>query len=197
MVVFPLEETSNKSHLSQPSWVFVLSGVGPLTEGEDEIEEDTDDDDDDEDDSPGWEPVRTFTTRTDESGTEELRPELLEDAAADENKDRIKLRDGEDIDSNSLQNPHDDEATFRRKRSDQHVGYKGNLAETYGGENPFRQITALRLDTNNMDDGDMLDKNVEELPDATGLTDLLVDGGYTHQAVEAHCREHGASTSPV
>lgn len=161
--------------------------IPELEEHEDD-EEDVDDDDDD--DSPGWEPVRKFTTRTDESGEEELRPDRPEDEAADENQDRVELKDAEEIDSDSLQNPHDDEATFRRKHTSEHVGYVANLAETCGGDDPFRLITAVRVATNNTDDGDLLDENVDDLA-AMGLADLLTDGGYTHKAAEAHCSEQG------
>lgn len=156
----------------------------PELEKEDEdIEEDTDDDDDD--DSPGWEPVRKFTTRPDESGDEELQSEIPED----EDQNGVGLKDARDIDSDSLQNPHDEEATFRRKHTGEHVGYVANLAETCGGEDPFRLITAVRVGTNNTDDGDLVDEDVDDLA-GMGLTDLLNDGGYTHKAAEAHCREH-------
>lgn len=157
-------------------------------EAVEEFEEDSDDDDDD--DSPGWEPVRTFTTRTDESGNEELRPEIPEDEASGEQQDRVELREGEEIDSDSLQNPHDDEATFRRKHTGEHVGYVANLAETCDADDPFRLITAVRVDTNNTDDGDLLDEDMDDLA-AMGLTDLLNDGGYTHKMAEAHCRDQG------
>ena len=158
----------------------------------DESEDDTDDTDDtdDDDDSPGWEPVRTFTTRTDESGEEELRAEIPDDAAAAESQNRVELKDAQDIDSDSLQNPHNDEATFRRKHTSQHVGYVANVAETCDADDPFRLITTVRVDTNNTDDGELLNRDVDDLA-AMGLTDLLNDGGYTHQTTEAHCREQG------
>ena len=156
---------------------------------EDEKEFEADSDDDDDDDSPGWEPVRTFRTQTDESGTDELRPETPDDGTAD-GQDRVELREGKDIGSDTLQNPHDDEATFRRKHTGEHVGYISNFAETCGGENPFRLLTAVRTDVNNTDDGDLLDRDVDELAEM-GLTDLLTDGGYTHNEVEAKCRENG------
>ena len=156
---------------------------------EDEDEEFEDDTDDDDDDSPGWEPVRQFTTQTDESGENELQVEISEDAA-DQSQDRVELKDAEDIDSGSLQNPHDDEATYRRKHSGDHVGYVANVAETCDTDGPFRLITAVRVDTNNTDDGDLLDRDVDDLA-AMGLTDLLNDGGYTHKKAEAHCQKQG------
>lgn len=164
-----------------------------------ELEEDEDDEENDDeyddDDSPGWEPVWRFTVQTNETGTEELRP-TDPDETAKETKDRVELKDGEDIDSDSMQNPHDDEATFRRKHTKQHVGYVANLAETCGSKNPFRLITTAWLDTNNTDDGDLLDRDVDDLA-AMGLTDLLNDGGYTTQRPKntVETRE-SPSTSP-
>ena len=46
------------------------------------------------------------------------------------------------------------------------------------------------METNNTDDGDLLAKDVDDLA-AIDLTDLLNDGGYTHKAAEAQCREQG------
>ena len=158
----------------------------PELEEDEEFEEDSDDDDDD--DSPGWEPVRKFTTQADESGDEKLQSEVPDDESGND-QNRIELKDSTDIDSDSLQNPHDEEATYRRKHTGEHVGYVANLAETCGGEDPFRLITAVRVATNNTDDGDLLDEDLDDLA-GLGLTDLLNDGGYTHKAAEAHCREH-------
>ncbi|MFC6771589.1 transposase [Halorubrum pallidum] len=93
------------------------------------------------------------------------------------------------MDSSSLQNPHDDEATYRSKDAEDYFGYKSNIAETCDGENPFRLITAVRVDTNNTDDGDLLAEDARNLAEETGLRDLLVDGGYTHKEVEKCCRD--------
>jgi hypothetical protein len=41
------------------------------------------------------------------------------------------------------------------------------------------------------DDWELLREDVPELPPETGLTDLLVDGGYTHIEVEACCGDQG------
>jgi hypothetical protein len=107
----------------------------------------------------------------------------------------IELRNPSGIPSDSLHSTHDDEATYRRKRGEEYFGYVTNLAETVDPdeetENPFRLITAVRTDTNNTDDGELLDEDVEDLRYGTGLTDLLVDGGYTHKEVESRCAGHG------
>jgi hypothetical protein len=90
-----------------------------------------------------------------------------------------------------MQNPHDVDATYRQKNSEFHYGYKTNVAETCDGDNPFRLITTIRIDTNNTDDSDLLAEDVAELPYETGLTDLLVDGGYSNKDVESRCGDHG------
>jgi hypothetical protein len=140
---------------------------------------DSDDTDDDEsppgDESPGWEPIRSFSSRDDD----------------EPDPDRVGLKEPDEVGSGSIQNPHDTEATYRRKGGTSSCGYKANVAETCDGDNPFRLITTIRVDTNNTDDGELLREDAPELPVETGLTDLLLDGGYTHKEVEACCDDHG------
>ena len=154
-----------------------------------ELEDDDDFDDSDNDSQPGdesspdWQPLRTYTPpkeNTDSSGVD-----------AGDQSDHVGLKEPDEIDSGSLQNPHDEDATYRRKSDEDYHGYKANVAETCNGENPFRLITAIRVDTNNTDDGDFLGKDVTKLSSETGLCDLLVDGGYTHKEVEKRCRDQG------
>ncbi|SDD86193.1 transposase [Natrinema hispanicum] len=163
-----------------------------------ELEDDDRDHDEDDDDdhpgdspSPGWEPLRTFTSSEGETGHEQASDEPAQSNEDDHEQDRVGLKEPDEISSGSMQNPHDVDATHRRKGGESFCGYKANVAETCGGENPFRLITTIRVDTNNTDDGDLLAEDVPELPEETGLTDLLVDGGYTHKEVEACCDDHG------
>ena len=139
--------------------------------------------------SPGWMPLREFTS---------VEPEKQQDGAGneenqvvDESSDRVGLEEPDEVGSDTIQHPHDDEATFRRKTGDNYVGYKANVAETCGGENPFRVITAVRVATNNTPDGDLLKQDVPELSTETDLDDLLVDGGYVDHEAEALCEEYG------
>lgn len=140
---------------------------------------DSDDPDDDEsppgDESPGWEPITSFGSGDDD----------------DPEPDRVGLKEPDEVGSGSIQNPHDTDATYRQKGGTSSCGYKANVAETCDGDNPFRLITTIRVDTNNTDDGELLREDVPELPAETGLTDLLVDGGYTHKEVEACCDDQG------
>lgn len=161
-------------------------------EEDDDNRDDTDPDSDNED-SAGWEPHRTLSSVT-EDDTHEDEVESTESEEQDQDSP-IELRNPEGIPSDSLHSTHDDEATYRRKRGEEYFGYVTNLAETVDPdvetENPFRLITAVRTDTNNTDDGELLDEDIEDLGFGTGLTDLLVDGGYTHKEVESRCADHG------
>ena len=123
--------------------------IGELEDDEMESEEDTDDDDHPGDPpSPGWEPIRNFTSpgeeETDPAGDETRQPE-----ETDPDQDRVGLKEPDEISSDSMQNPHDVDATYRRKGNKSHCGYKANVAETCDGDNPFRLITTIRVDTNN------------------------------------------------
>ena len=166
-----------------------------------ELEEDekdtanTDSKNDDDTDSAGWEPHRTLSSVTEDDAHEDETESPDSDEHEQQQDSPIALRNPGGIPSGSLHSSHDDEATFRRKRGEGHIGYVTNLAETVDPdeetENPFRLITAVRTDTNNTNDEELLDEDIEDLRYGTGLTDLLVDGGYTHQEVESRCADHG------
>jgi len=144
------------------------------------------------DESPGWQPLQTYTSLSEstESNEDDTDSESS-DRDAQDRHDHVGLCQSDEIDSSSLQNPHDDEATYRSKNTEDYFGYKSNIAETCDGENPFRLITAVRVDTNNTDDGDLLAEDARNLAEEMGLRDLLVDGGYTHKEVEKCCRDQG------
>ena len=164
-----------------------------------ELEEDdeTQDDTNPAESSAGWEPHRTLTAVTEDNSHEDEAESVESEEQEQEEDSPIELRNPEGIPSDSLHSSHDDEATYRRKRGEEYFGYVTNLAETVDSdeetENPFRLITAVRTDTNNTDDGELLDEDIEDLRYGTGLTDLLVDGGYTHKEVESRCAGHGIS----
>jgi hypothetical protein len=140
--------------------------------------------------SPGWQPLQAYTSPGESTETDENDTDSESSDRDDEDRhDHVGLEESDEIGSESLQNPHDDEATYRSKNEEDYFGYKSNIAETCDGENPFRLITAVRVDTNNTDDGDLLAKDASNLAEETGLRDLLVDGGYTNKEVEKCCRD--------
>lgn len=160
--------------------------------------------DDDDDDDSGWEPARKPLDRRHESASDDDQTQEEDDAssqetASDETEGKdgdsaadepsaattaVQLKDPADISSDSLQNPHDPDATFRRKNDEPHQGYTANVAETCGDDDPLRVITDVQLDTNNTPDTAFLEEDVEGLATETGLEDLLSDGGFAGEETE-------------
>lgn len=98
-------------------------------EEDDEDTDDADPDDADED-SAGWEPQRTLSSVTeDDTHEDEAKPTESEGQEQDQDSP-IELRNPSGIPSDSLHSTHDNEATYRRKRGEEHFGYVTNLAET-------------------------------------------------------------------
>lgn len=101
----------------------------------------------------------------------------------------IMLRPAEDISATSLQSPHDPDATYRIKSGEAYPGgYVVNVSETADPENPVQLITDTVLDTNQTDDGELLEKSLES-QDERGIEveQVTVDGGYTGPTAEAAC----------
>ena len=172
----------------------------PALEEDDDPATDNTDDDDDNDDNSGWEPLRLSTRR--ESRADDAVLEDSVDSAGDEDgqsgdedcsQEGAVLKDAEDIGSDSLQNPHDDEATYREKNGESYQGYKANWAETCSENDSLRLITHVDLETNNTEDTELLKDCVEELSIKTGLSDILSDAGYSGETTEKKCTDAGVT----
>lgn len=163
--------------------------ISELEDGE-QIDQNADRDDDD-DEPPGWRPVHKHGSSETDAATDDAD----EDGPANDEESAdaggVGLKDPTEIDSDSLQNPHDDNATYRRKNDEDHHGYKANMAETcdLADEDAFRLITCMQVHTNNTPDTEFLAEVVEELDVETSLTDLLTDAGYVGEKIEDTCAE--------
>lgn len=164
-----------------------------------EIEEPEDEDkeESEEDKTPVWEPVRKRKNAEEEedTATDDV-PKEKEGEDSSENDDdqkRVGLKDPEDISSDSLQNPFDDEATYRKKNGEWHQGFKSNWCETCVDDNPFQLITWVDVETNNTEDSEMLEHCVEDLADETGLENLLNDGAFSGKNLEKECEKNGVT----
>ncbi len=85
---------------------------------------------------------------------------------------------GEEISSESLQNPTDPDATYRKKYKD-NVGYVANMVQSYDNKNQV--ITHYDLKKNTYSDVQFADDIIEKLSKDKSddeTTRLLVDGGY-------------------
>lgn len=100
---------------------------------------------------------------------------------------RVKPRSPDKISSGSMQNPSDPDATFHRKRDEEHRGYSTHAAETCDPDNKFQVITHIETVRNNVDDADVLAKELPHLKDETGLEAMIVDGGFVSSGVREAC----------
>ncbi|GEM_PF-235435 len=146
-----------------------------------ELEDEEDNKEEENDEKNMWEPAKKRNRSSDEKE---------ENHDNEKQKKNVKLKDPENVSSGSLQNPHDDEATYRKKNDEKHQGYKANWCETCSDENSFQIITEVDLATNNTEDADMLEDSVEELSNQTDLNDLLNDAGYSGDDVEDKCKNN-------
>jgi len=161
---------------------------------------------DDDDDDRAWYPIKKLGLQSDDdrydaeegkldTDTEEKSEETREDDTPQNNAEddeydgtgvpEIKCKSGADVPSDALQNPHDDEATYRRKRGEEHVGYKMSVSETCDPSNPFQVITSVDLYKNNTEDAELLRHNISDLAFATAVEDILLDGGFSDEEVES------------
>ena len=97
---------------------------------------------------------------------------------------QLRPKQGEELSANSLQSPDDEQATYRRKRGEDHVGYVGNVTETCDPENDLQLIVKVQVEPNTTDDAKMLDEALPQLKERTDLDEMHTDGGYNSADVD-------------
>ncbi len=102
----------------------------------------------------------------------------------------LRVKQGKELSASSLQSPDDWDATYRRKRGEDHNGYVTNLTETCHPENPFQLIAKVQTESNNTDDAAMLAEALPGLKERTGVDEMNTDGGYNSPEVDDVMREH-------
>jgi hypothetical protein len=101
----------------------------------------------------------------------------------------LRVKEGEELSADSLQSPDDWEATYRRKRGQDHVGYVTNVTETCHPENPFQLVVKVQTEPNNTDDAAMLAEALPSLKERTGVKEMHTDGGYNSSSVDETMQE--------
>jgi hypothetical protein len=114
---------------------------------------------------------------------------LDEQFVLEDDNSTISLKPPHEISSSSLQNPADDEATYRSKKNKGYQGYALNISETCAKENNTQLITDVSLYTNNTSDEQILEERIEQIKERTGVEELVVDGGYSGETSENACEE--------
>lgn len=89
----------------------------------------------------------------------------------------IILRDKKEISTDSLQNPSDPDATYRKKAGQGHTGYVGNIVETVDEENGVL-ISSYDYDDNRHSDSQFCKETIEKLGEQKEKTILIADGAY-------------------
>lgn len=86
-------------------------------------------------------------------------------------------KENKEISTNSLQNPSDPDATFRRKAGKSHKGYVANITETIG-ENGDSLITGISVEQNTHSDIEFCREYLESRPENAEHETLITDGAY-------------------
>lgn len=124
--------------------------------------------------SDASEPV--CTTPVPERVEDELpTDESSEDPVEAEELPQIRLREGKEISSGSLQTPHDPEATYGHKGK----GYEVQVAETCEPDNAYQVVTGVSVNGANVSDQTAVVPMLEQLAAAELAPDtLFADTGY-------------------
>jgi hypothetical protein len=106
--------------------------------------------------------------------------ELPSDRGADDDglETGLQVKQAQALQADSLQSPHDPEATYRHKAGEDYQGYVTNITETCDPENEVDLIVKVQTAPNNADDADLLQ---EALPNLIARTDVKImhnDGGF-------------------
>ncbi len=96
----------------------------------------------------------------------------------------LRSKVGAELTADSWQSPDDWEATYRRKRGEDHIGYVANVTETSAPENDFQLIVKVQTESNHTDDAAMLAEVLPELQERTAVDTLDTDGGYNSSDVD-------------
>ncbi len=104
----------------------------------------------------------------------------------------LTLRPAAEIRADSLQSPHDLEATYRKKNGERYPGgYVVNASETYDEDNKVQLLTDIQVASNVTDDGVLLQHSLQsQLERGLDVKEVVTDGGYTGPESEAFCERN-------
>jgi hypothetical protein len=105
----------------------------------------------------------------------QLLKRVVKEQTIDENG-KIKVKPKTGIATDSLQNPSDEDATYREKAGKKHKGYVGNFVETFDEKNAI--ITSFDYQQNTYSDISFCKEVIEELGRQEETVTLIADGAY-------------------
>jgi len=90
----------------------------------------------------------------------------------------VTLKEPKDINSGSMQNPADGDATYRKKRDEEYKGYVTFASETCTPENEIQIVTDVETFKNNVDDTKIGVSQIPNIKEMIGLETIIIDGGF-------------------
>ena len=122
----------------------------------------------------------------------ELVERVLREQYQVESEGKVTVRPGKEVSADSLQSPHDPDATFRVKGGKTYRGgYVVNVSETCDPENPLQLITDVQMAPNQTDDAELLARSLDNQAEREiEVEKATTDGGYTGPVAEAACERH-------
>ena len=106
-----------------------------------------------------------------------------------------KIKTSLEIAPDSLQNPTDPDATYRKKGKKKHLGYTANIIEKFDAKN--RMITGYDLKKNTYSDQKFAKDTISKLPvEKDGVT-ALVDGAYYSEDIAKKAEAKGIQMVPT
>ena len=104
-----------------------------------------------------------------------------------------RIKPSLEIASDSLQNPTDPDATYRKKGKQKHVGYTANIVEKFDDQN--RMIEGYDLQKNTYSDQKFAEDTISKLP--VEKVTALVDGAYYSEDIDKKAKAKGVKMVPT
>ena len=108
-----------------------------------------------------------------------LERAIREQTKKDDDGHNIPKGKGDGMDSSSLQNPADPDATYRMKAGKAHRGYAANLTKTVDENGSL--VTYYQYDVNTRSDVDFLRETIEKAEISEETTGIITDGAYASE----------------
>jgi hypothetical protein len=111
---------------------------------------------------------------------------VLDEQYIRETDSLVQLRPAAEVATDSLQSPHDEDATYRVKGGKTYRGgYVINVSETADPENPVQLLTDIQVEPNITDDAQL-----NQVARGLDVQRITTDGGYTGPTSDAVCSQH-------
>jgi hypothetical protein len=129
-----------------------------------------------------------------------LLERLFNDQYYIDTKGKVMIKESSEVSADSLQSPHDPDASYRKKSNDDHTGkptvngYSANITETcnHTKDNPrLDLIVSAQVESAVIQDGEFMYKGIKDAENATGTTPemIITDGGYSNNEEEKKVKE--------